>query len=82
MIKRGEQITSSKVTEIFQETVRDLNEVTYNSIKSLSTGCFSGDATTYGELLNVSGQQFLQYDASYVKEFTDIINELKSRKGE
>jgi len=79
MIKRGQQVTTAEITNLFTETFRDINALTYDKLKSLSTGCFSGSADSYGELLNVGGQQFLAVQDAYLKEFTDAIEELKSR---
>lgn len=79
MIRKGQEIKSNELTNIFTETIRDINELTFDRLKSLSTGCFTGSSPTYGELLNIDCNQFLLYSTTYVQEFLDAIDEIKSR---
>ena len=79
MIKKGSEVTQEYLKNFFLQNVRDLNQITFDNLVSLNTGCFTGSSPTYGELPNTNGEQVLQNSASLIKQFTDAIDELKSR---
>ena len=79
MINIGKEITQEALTELITKIIRDVNELTYDKFKSLTTGSFSSSDEVYSEIVNVGGSQVVLYSDSVVQEFLDTINELKSR---
>ena len=79
MINIGKEITQEALTELITKIIRDVNELTYDKFKSLTTGSFSSSDEVYSEIVNVCGSQVVLYSDSVVQEFLDTINELKSR---